>query len=128
MNLLLNSDSIVEDTETVLLTVSSADSPTTATTTLNILDDDGGWAWLFYSIFCFLLIDPIMVARLELDIGLAFVERFFLLRPGCLAFLIPGPLSQGWLLRGALLYIPQSVQFFAFRCDCTTGLDPVDCS
>ncbi|XP_064397052.1 sushi, von Willebrand factor type A, EGF and pentraxin domain-containing protein 1-like isoform X2 [Halichondria panicea] len=41
VNLPLNNDSIVEDTETVLLTVNSADSPTTATTTLNILDDDG---------------------------------------------------------------------------------------
>ncbi|XP_064397102.1 uncharacterized protein LOC135343974 isoform X1 [Halichondria panicea] len=41
VNLPLNTDSIVEDTETVLLTVSSADSPTTDTTTLNILDDDG---------------------------------------------------------------------------------------
>ncbi len=54
VNLPLNTDSIVEGTETVLLTVSSADSPTTDTTTLNILDDDGGWEMLFYSIFCFL--------------------------------------------------------------------------
>ncbi|XP_064397056.1 sushi, von Willebrand factor type A, EGF and pentraxin domain-containing protein 1-like isoform X3 [Halichondria panicea] len=41
VNLLLNTDSIVEDTETVLLTVNSTNSSTTATTTLNILDNDG---------------------------------------------------------------------------------------
>ncbi len=42
VNLPLNSDNFVEDTETVLLTVSSVDSPTTDTTILNILDNDGG--------------------------------------------------------------------------------------
>ena len=42
VNLPLNSDRFVEDTETVLLTLSSVDSPTTDTTILNILDNDGG--------------------------------------------------------------------------------------
>ncbi len=58
VNLTVNSDSFVEDTETVLLTLSSLFSSNTDTTTLNILDDDGGLAWHIITVFLLAVLDP----------------------------------------------------------------------